>query len=322
MNAKQFYQSRQTDWGHLTRLLEKSKSGIQQLSPDEVRLLGQLYRTTSSDLALAQREFPQHKITRYLNQLVARSHATVYHGEPLALRRLSQLVRSEYPQLVRACAPFILLAAGLFLIPALLVGVLLYLQPHSAIWLLPEGTQPLVTSIERQELWIDIPLHERPYASSFIMTNNIQVSFFAFGGGITAGLLTLFVLINNGLLIGGLTGLTARYGIGFDLWTFVIGHGVIELTTIFIAGGSGLMLGWAMLNPGLLRRRDALILAARKAVVLLLGCVPLLVLAGLIEGFLSPNEVIPWPVKWGVGLLTGVGLYGYLILAGQVKKSV
>jgi uncharacterized membrane protein SpoIIM required for sporulation len=92
------------------------------------------------------------------------------------------------------------------------------------------------------------------------------------------------------------------------------------LTTIFIAGGSGLMLGWAIIHPGLLRRRDALALAARKALRLIMGCVPLLVIAGVIEGFISPNENLAWPIKWSVGLLTGVLLYGYLLLAGREKR--
>ena len=166
--------------------------------------------------------------------------------------------------------------------------------------------------IERQELWIDVPVNERPYFSSFIMQNNIQVTFLAFGGGMTSGLLTIWIMVFNGLLLGGLTGLTAHHGVGFELWTFVIGHGVVELTVIFIAGGAGLMLGWAILQPGLRRRRDALTLAAQEAVKLLIGCVPLLVIAGLIEGFISPNEQLHSLVKWGVGLGSGLLLYGYL----------
>jgi uncharacterized membrane protein SpoIIM required for sporulation len=124
-------------------------------------------------------------------------------------------------------------------------------------------------------------------------------------------------MVFNGLIIGGLTGLTAHYGVGFELWTFVIGHGIIELSTIFIAGGAGLMLGWAIIRPGLMSRRDALTVAARKAVRLVIGCVPLLVIAGVIEGFISPAEGIPWPVKWGIGLGSGLLLYAYLFLAGR-----
>jgi uncharacterized membrane protein SpoIIM required for sporulation len=187
-------------------------------------------------------------------------------------------------------------------------------------WLLPPEAQAMIEMIENQELWTDIPWEERPFASSFIMRNNIQVAFLAFGSGVTAGLVTIWVMVFNGLMLGGITGLTAYYGIGFDLWTFVIGHGVIELSVIFIAGGAGLMLGWSIINPGLLRRRDALALAARKAIRLVIGCIPLLVIAGTIEGFISPSEVLPWQVKWTVGIVSGIILYAYLFFAGREKK--
>jgi uncharacterized membrane protein SpoIIM required for sporulation len=94
---------------------------------------------------------------------------------------------------------------------------------------------------------------------------------------------------------------------------------VVELSVIAIAGGAGLALGWAVVRPGLLRRRDALATAARKSVRLIVGCVPLLALAGLIEGFISPAESIPWPTKWGVGLVSGILLYSYLLLAGRER---
>jgi uncharacterized membrane protein SpoIIM required for sporulation len=207
-----------------------------------------------------------------------------------------------------------------FVLPALVSGFVTYVRPESATLLLPPEAHRLIGIVENKELWIDMPVEERPYISAFIMRNNIQVSFLAFASGLTAGLLTLWVLFMNGLMIGTLTGLTGFHGIGFELWTFVIGHGVIELTIIFIAGGSGLMLGWAILRPGLLRRRDALAQAARKAVYLLLGAVPWLVVAGTIEGFISPNENIPIPVKWMVGIGSGILLYSYLLLAGHERK--
>jgi uncharacterized membrane protein SpoIIM required for sporulation len=209
----------------------------------------------------------------------------------------------------------------LFSLPALAAGAATAWRPETARWILPAEIQSLIPSIEKQELWMDIPVDERPYTSTFIMQNNIQVSFLAFGSGVLAGVLTVYVLVFNGLILGGLTGLTAHYGVGFDLWTFVIGHGVIELSVICIAGGAGLRLGWAVLRPGLHRRRDALALAARQVVRLIVGCVPLLVIAGLIEGFISPAEGLPWPVKWGVGLGSGALLYAYLLLGGRGARE-
>lgn len=316
MNADQFYRSRQADWKALAGLLDNAQKNL-HLSPEQVDRLGQLYRAATSDLALAQRDFPTHQVTVYLNQLVARAHAVVYQGEPLAWKRLWRFVRVGYPRLFRENWRFILTAALLFIIPAVLSGFIVYFQPDASQWLLPAEAQDLRETIEQKDLWTDIPVSERPYASAFIMRNNIQVSFLAFGSGVTAGVWTVWVMVFNGLMLGGLTGLTGHYGVGWELWEFVIGHGVVELSVIFIAGGAGLSLGWAILRPGLLRRRDALALAARRSVRLIIMCVPLLVLAGTIEGFISPSETIPAFVKWMVGIGTGAGLYGYLLLSGR-----
>jgi uncharacterized membrane protein SpoIIM required for sporulation len=290
-------------------LIELSQKSMRGLSESQVRDISRLYRAATSDLALAKRDFPRNEVTAYLNQLVARAHAVVYHSEPLALKRLWRFATTGFPRLFRETWVFTFIAAMFFIIPAIASGVDTYLRPQDATLLLPP-----------KELWIDIPVEDRPYASSFIMTNNIRVSFLAFASGITVGLMTLWVLFFNGLMIGTLTGLTSFHGIGFELWTFVIGHGVIELTIIFIAGGSGLMLGWSILRPGLLRRRDSLAQAARKAVYLLLGAVPWLVIAGTIEGFISPNNDIAPPIHWAVGIVSGIFLYGYLLLAGREWK--
>lgn len=320
MNAEQFYRSRQADWQQLTVLLDKSQQ-MNRLSPAEVQQMGLLYRSVTSDLALAQREYPRHQVTTFLNQLVARGHATIYQGEPLAVRRLKHYFLVGLPTTFREALPFMMTAALLLIVPALIAGFLTNWEPDASTWLLPANVQELRPLIEDQELWTNIPVEERPYTSAFLMTNNIQVSFLAFGGGITAGLFSLYILVFNGLLLGGVTGLTAHYDVGFELWTFVIGHGVIELSAIIIAGGSGLMLGWAIVQPGLLKRGDALMLAGRKAVKLIIACVPILIVAGLIEGFISPNENIPWPVKWSVGIVTGILLYSYLLLAGRSQKG-
>jgi uncharacterized membrane protein SpoIIM required for sporulation len=321
MNADVFYQSRRNEWELLSKLVERAQLDAGRLAGADIEQLASLYRAASSDLALAKRDFPRHRVTLHINQLVARAHAVLYQGEPLAWNRLVDFALRGFPRLFRETVTFTLAAFLLFTIPAITAGLSMLNSPGAAVWLLPAEVQDLIPIVEDKKLWVDIPIEERPYTSSFIMQNNIRVSFLAFSSGVTGGLLTLWILVNNGLILGGLLGLTAYHGIGFDLASFVIGHGVIELTVIFMAGGSGLMLGWAILQPGLMRRRDALMSAAQKAVRLLGGAVPWLVAAGLIEGFISPSESFPWPVKWAVGILSGVLLYSYLFFAGREKKS-
>jgi uncharacterized membrane protein SpoIIM required for sporulation len=321
MHPEEFYQSRKADWEQLNRVLVASEKDIKRLSPQDVETLGRLYRAVTSDLALAQRDFPRHQITQYLNRVVGRAHAVVYQGEALAFNRLLDFALRGFPRLFRETMVFTVIAALFVIVPALIAGFSIAIRPENATALLSPSAQALIPTVQNKELWIDIPVNARPYASSFIMTNNIRVAFLAFGSGVSGGLLTIWILVSNGLDLGGLLGLTAHYGIGFDLATFVIGHGVIEMSVIFMAGGSGLMLGWALIHPGLQRRRDALALAARKAVRLLLGAVPMLVVAGTIEGLISPAENVPWPVKWSIGIITGILLYSYLLLAGREKKE-
>jgi uncharacterized membrane protein SpoIIM required for sporulation len=321
MLPDELYQSRKGDWLLLTQLLNRGDRQINRLTTDEIQTLGSLYQATASDLAIAQRDFPHHPVTTYLNQLVARTHALLYGKEPLAFRKIWEFLTTGFPRLYRQTFPYTLAAVLMLIIPALIAGLSTAWKPEASSWLLPGEVQRLKTSIEQQELWVDIPVEKRPYASSFIMQNNVQVAILAFGSGITAGIYTTWLMIQNGLILGGLAGLTAHYGLGFELWTFVIGHGVIELSVICISGGAGLALGWALIRPGWLRRRDALILAARQSVRLLLGALPWLVIAGLIEGFISPAENIAVWFKWTVGLGSGVILYTYLTLAGRQRRS-
>lgn len=322
MHIDLFYQSRKPDWEKLTKLLDRNRSDLRGISPEDVREIGLLYRSLTSDLALAQRDFPRHELTTYLNQLMARAHAIVYQSGPHDVGRLRQFIKSGFPQAYRQILPFVLLAAGLFIIPGLIAGIAAYLNPEAARWILPPEVQGVLESVEAGELWTNIPIQERPYAASFIATNNIRVSIFAFASGVLAGVVTSWLMILNGLILGGLTGVTAHYGLGFELWTFVIGHGVIELSVIMIAGGTGLMVGWSILNPGLLRRRDALYLAANRVINLVLGCIPLLMIAGAIEGFLSPAVSLHWGVKWGVGIGSGIILYRYLLFSGKKEERL
>jgi uncharacterized membrane protein SpoIIM required for sporulation len=120
----------------------------------------------------------------------------------------------------------------------------------------------------------------------------------------------------NGVLLGGVAGLFNARGLNLYLWSFVLPHGVLELTAICIAGGAGLWLGSALVLPGRRTRRSALVRRGREAVSLLGGTVVLLVLAGLVEGFVSPST-LPAAAKLAFGALSGLVLFAYLHGAGR-----
>ena len=182
--------------------------------------------------------------------------------------------------------------------------------------ILGPGVAGLVKNVEDGKLWTEIAPGVRSAASALILTNNIQVMFLTFAGGITAGLLTTYVLLFNGLTLGAIFGLLQAHGPAGGLAESVVAHGFIELSVIFLAGGCGLYLGDGLIRPGPLSRREALIRRGNVAVRLILGCMPLLILAGLIEGFISPSG-LPWWIKLIVGLSTGILLHWYWLGANR-----
>src|SRR6266550_5909162 len=174
--------------------------------------------------------------------------------------------------------------------------------------------------IETKTHWWEDLNEANQVGASSIFTHNIQVTIYTFAFGALFGVGTLFYLAYNGATIAAVLALTYRAGFGNDLLTFMVGHGVIELTCIFIAGGAGLLIGYALLVPGDLSRADALKARGMEAVRLVIGCVPLLVVAGIIEGFISPAPINP-AIKFGIGILTGIALYSYLLLAGRTAAA-
>jgi uncharacterized membrane protein SpoIIM required for sporulation len=158
--------------------------------------------------------------------------------------------------------------------------------------------------------YAEAPSMYLPVVASRIITNNVQVAFFAFAFGITGGIGTLLLLTLNGLFFGAVLGLFANYGLAGWLLTFVAGHGVLELTAIFIAGGAGLLVARGLIAPGDLTRRDALVLAGRRAARLVAAAVLLLCLAGTIEGLLSASDA-PAAYKFAVSAASAVLLACY-----------
>jgi uncharacterized membrane protein SpoIIM required for sporulation len=317
MTPDQFIKRRQADWDQLEKLLNRlGRRSVTQLSEREIRTLGDLYRAASADLALAQRDFPRHDVSAFLNNLVGRAHHAVYQGEGVERRQIRDFLTTGFPGLFRRNWRYVAVAALLLFTPWAISWTLTANDPELVYLFAPGAEATLQSVVEEGKLWIDISTEESSSAGALIMTNNIRVALLAFAGGALAGLLTIYVLIMNGLSLGAIFGFVQAYGLGPELGEFVIGHGPIELSVICIAGGAGLRFGHAMIVPGLMRRRDAIAQAAREAMGLVTGGALLLIVAGIIEGFISPSA-LPWPVKALVGVGSGLLMYLYLLLSGR-----
>ena len=318
MTIDRFVEDRRTRWARLGHLVSGARGRVDRLKADEVLELGHLYRATTSDLAIARRDFASDVATERLNDLVAAAHALVYSEAPTSGRRLRRFVLRELPATVRANWRFTLLALGILLVPLVVTFLLGVATPDIAANALDPETRE---HLAQRRLWTDIPDQYRPIVGPLIIVNNVRVAVMAFAGGLTAGMLTLYVLIGNGALLGTIFAVVQGYGMTGGLLTFTAAHGPLEMSAIVLSGGAGLRLAWAILRPGERSRRDALRLAGAQAVRVMLLVTPALGVAGILEGFLSPSNA-PLGLKVTAGFTAFGLLWLYILAAGRGKGSM
>lgn len=317
MSQRAFVERRSRAWEQLDSLLSLvRKRGIRALGADELTRLGQLYRWVTSDLAFAHGHEFDPALVLYLNRLTARAHAVVYGGSVESGRdRISAFFSCTFPAEFRRSFRYIGICIAITAVSATIAYAVIASHPADAYSLLPKGLIPGHIARSLHNSNFKISPEESSAMSAAIITNNIKVAFVAAGGGITLGLATIWIVLQNGLMLGGAGALYANAGFGYDFWATVAPHGVIELTAIQVAGAAGLLIGAGVLYPGNLRRRDALVQNARRAGVLVTGATAMLVCAGAIEGFFSPLRFAP-DVRIAVGSATACILLLYFSLAG------
>ena len=320
MPIDKFINQRKNAWQRLEELLSLlDRSTLRRLQREEVKELGRIYRRTASDLAIARAESRDPRLINYLNSLVIRAHGRIYRAEAHGGKTIRHYFARELPRTFRRTWRYTAISFAVFF----LFGALSF----AATRLDPEFSELVGVDPTWRELNVDTKTHwwerlnqSNQEGASFIMTNNIQVTIYTFAFGVMFGVGTLFFLAFNGANIAAVLALTYNAGFGNDLLTFMAAHGVIELSCIFIAGGAGLLIGTALIMPGDLSRADALKTNGMEAVRLMLGVALLLVLAALIEGFISPLPIDP-RIKFGIAGLTGLALYAYLLFVGREEES-
>ncbi len=326
MNEERFVHARVTSWEELRDLVNLAHgSGLRSLGGDRVRRLGALYRQATADLATARTHGLTSETQAHLNRLCASSHDLIYAGRTAGgVGRALTFLRRGFPSLVRRTAPYHLVAAGLFLVAATAAFFVFRDDPELADATLGPGMRSrahaAIARADAANRYVDIPGLLRPFASWGLMAHNMNVALMAFALGSVGAIGGVGVLLLNGVSIGGALGIFADEGVAEVLLTFVAAHGPLELTGVFIATGAGVRVGLAPLMPGRLSRWAALVSRGRESVALLGGVAVLLVIAGLLEGFVSPSDLPP-PAKWCVGLATAIALGWYLLRAGRSSTS-
>jgi len=300
VTVRGFSEARKVRWDELRTLLERGGRHPESLPGEGTRRLGALYRATAADLALARRLYRGDPLVAELEQLVSRARAAVYSA---TTRResLRWFAATGYWRLVTGQRLALLVSALCLFLPAALAGGWALDDPAAASGLVPAQYRSVTEPRPSTDLGLT-PDENAAFAAE-IFTNNIRVTLVAFAGGILLGLGTVAVLVMNGVLLGAIAGLAAGAGNGRSFAELVVAHGVLELSCIVVAGAAGLRLGWAIVEPGTLTRRASAGRAARSAVLVALGTAPWLVVAGLVEGFVTPaGHGLAFDVAVGLGL--------------------
>jgi uncharacterized membrane protein SpoIIM required for sporulation/uncharacterized RDD family membrane protein YckC len=283
------------------RLRRVQQVGLAKLPEDEVSLFVAEYRELSTDLARLQTASRGRQVDAlfYLSRIVAGAHNLIYRQRGVSMLSAWHYVSRTIPRELRRSAAVVLLSAAILFVPAGIAYTTLLHHPERARELMSPG---MIDRVENAVLrsregsgYIDIPQADRPVAAGGIIANNVYITYGVFALGITAGIGTVFVLLFNGVVLGAFAGLYASTGEGAQLLAFVAPHGVLELGAVAIGGGAGLHLASALLLPGDMTRKEALLVRGRRAITLVACATLMLLVAGAIEGLISPRQ---WPLDW------------------------
>ncbi len=310
---------RRPHWDRLASLLAQSdQSGLKQLSRAELQEMALLYRQVAADLSVLRQDATARTYAEHANQLLARAHHIIYSGRKTNLKTLFLFLRDEYPAVFQRQLRYVLASVLVTIAWGALGAAITQARPE----FMRHFVGPrMIATMEQHKMWTESVVSIAPMASSYIMTNNLTVSFVTFASGIVFGVGTFFYLYINGMMLGVIGAACHQYGMSVALWSFVAPHGSLELPAILIAGGAGFRLGHAMLFPGSLRWKDSIAQGGIEATRLVAGTIPMLVVAGILEGFFSPSHAPVW-LKFTVGGVLFTLLLTWLFRAVKPASTV
>jgi len=281
------------------------------------------YRRLCQSLALAaDRQYSPALVDR-LNRLALRGHHALYENRRRQTQRVIEFVLAGFPALVRQEWRLVLVATLLFFGPLLGLIAVLQIFPEFVHYLLrPEqiaGVHEMYDPAARR-----LGMREADTSLAmfgFYIWNNVRIGFQTFAGGLAFGVGSIWFLAANGVILGAVAGYLTEIGYNETFWSFVAGHSSFELIAIVFSGAAGLRLGLAVIAPGNLSRKAALVAAAKPAVRMMYGAAIMFMIAAFVEAFWSPLTEVPFRVKISVGITAWAVLLVYFALAGRARAT-
>jgi uncharacterized membrane protein SpoIIM required for sporulation len=317
MDIDRFLTSHGAGWDRLAWLTRRAGAGAGRLSSAELDELVQLYQRTSADLSYAQTNFADPGLTARLSQLVAGAGAIIYGTRPRSVRSIGQFFVITLPAALWHMGGAVAVSAVLTFGPALAIGGWLANSPRAIDASAPAAVREAYINQDFASYYSSQP------AAAFateVYTNNVRVAAVAFAGGVLVCIPTVYLLVTNGASLGQAAGLFTAAGQWPKFWGLVLPHGLLELTSVVIAGAAGLRLGWAIIAPGDRTRSAALAEEGKRAVVIVLGTVCTLLVAGLIEGFVTGSG-LPTGLRVGIGIAVEVAFIAYALVLGRAAAA-
>jgi uncharacterized membrane protein SpoIIM required for sporulation len=323
-DVNRFVEERGAAWSRLEHLLQQiERAGLTSLDLASAREFGRLYRTVSSDLLRARTEMVNAAVVDYVNDLVARAYAVQHGGgEPARGRKLYLFFTQEFPRAFRRERGMIALAALILALGAAVGAGFVSIDRYALGALIPDDHQAFTPSerVGRDERDAGGVSGDSAAAfSGWLFTHNLEVSILVFALGVTFGVGTVALLFSNGVPLGALAMQYHQDGQALFFWAWILPHGVTELTEVCVAGAAGLIIARGLWLPGRRARGQALAEEARLAAGLVLGGMPLLLLAGVIEATISQMHapLVPYPAKLAFAGAVALCLFAFLARAGR-----
>jgi len=316
--SNQWISKRRPHWDRLGFLLTRSdQQGVNSLSRSELQEMALLYRQVAADLSVLRRDETARTYTDHVNMLLARAHHIIYSREKTGWASLFRFLKDEYPAIFQKQIGYVLASLLVSVAWGILGAALTSARPE---FMRHYVGPAMIATMEQHKMWTESIVSVAPQETSHIMTNNLSVSFLTFAGGIIFGVGTFLLLFNNGMMLGVIATACHQYGMSVALWSFVVPHGALEIPAIIIAGGAGFRIGRAMLFPGGYRWKESVARGGIEASRLVSGVIPMLVVAGCLEGFFSPSHAPVW-LKFTVGGLLFPLLLTWLLWPVKVTPA-
>jgi len=314
------------EWDALERWLErrgKAAGGTRRDAEWSSSELPQRYRRLCQHLALARDRRYGTPVVARLHRLASEIHQVLYAARGDERSRWLQYFHGGFARIVRTEWRVVLAATLLFLVPFAGMLVLAQAVPEAALYVLPreqigqfdEMYGKSAEHLGRRGADSDFQMF------GFYIFNNLKIAFQMFAGGLALGLGTLFYLLFNGVVLGAAAGYVAGAGYGVSFYSFVAGHSALELTGLVLAGAAGLKLGAALVAPGRLTRKQALVASGRAAAGIMYGAAAMLLAAAFVEAFWSPRTTVGPLVKYGVGIAAWLLVLAYFTFAGRSRAA-